>query len=51
MCEAIGHPVLKLVRVRIGEFSLGELPVGQYQKLDTHDLAKLLSPGRSLRKG
>jgi pseudouridine synthase len=37
MCEAIGHPVLKLVRIRIGELELGDLPVGQFRKLDASD--------------
>ncbi len=33
MCEAIGHPVLKLVRIRIGGLSLGDLPIGQFKIL------------------
>jgi 23S rRNA pseudouridine2605 synthase len=33
MFEALGHTMLKLVRVRIGGFALGELPVGQYKVL------------------
>ena len=33
MCEAIGHSVLKLVRIRIGGLSLGDLPVGQFKIL------------------
>jgi 23S rRNA pseudouridine2605 synthase len=42
MCEAIGHPVLKLVRIRIGEFELGDIPVGKYRVLQDADLRKLL---------
>jgi len=42
MCEAIDRPVLKLVRVSIGEYSLGELPVGEFVTLDAADLRKLL---------
>jgi 23S rRNA pseudouridine2605 synthase len=41
MCEAIGHPVLKLVRIRIGEFELGDLQSGKFKKLDQSDLRKL----------
>lgn len=41
MCEAIGHPVLKLVRIRIGEFELGNLPPGKFRRLHAPDLKKL----------
>lgn len=43
MCEAIGRPVLKLVRIRIGGYSLGALPVGDFVILKPPDLGKLLS--------
>jgi len=33
MFEAIGHPVLKLVRVRIGDLQLADLPVGTFRVL------------------
>jgi pseudouridine synthase len=33
MCEAIGHPVLKLVRVALGPLTLGSLPRGQWRPL------------------
>ena len=33
MCEAIGHPVLKLVRVALGPLALGSLPRGQWRPL------------------
>lgn len=33
MCAAIGHPVLKLVRVRLGPLDLGDLPRGQWRSL------------------
>ena len=33
MTAAIGHPTLRLVRVRIGNFWLGELPPGKWQTL------------------
>jgi 23S rRNA pseudouridine2605 synthase len=41
MCEAIGHPVLKLVRIRIGELELGDLPMGTFRRLDRADLTRL----------
>ena len=33
MCEAIGHPVLKLVRVALGPLALGPLPRGRWRTL------------------
>lgn len=33
MTAAIGHPTLRLVRVQIGEFTLGEMPPGQWREL------------------
>ena len=41
MCEAIGHPVLKLRRVRLGPIVLGELPKGAWRRLSTRELASL----------
>jgi pseudouridine synthase len=48
MCEAIGHPVLKLVRIRIGDFELGDLPPGKFRRLTSSDLKKLTRGKRSL---
>lgn len=33
MCQAVGHPVRRLIRIRIGPLRLGELSVGQYRRL------------------
>jgi len=49
MCEAIDRPVLKLVRIRIGRFALGTLPVGDFAVLGAADLPKLLNPDPSAR--
>jgi pseudouridine synthase len=43
MCEAIGYPVLKLVRTRIGRFELGALPVGEFAMLGPGEVRKLLT--------
>jgi 23S rRNA pseudouridine2457 synthase len=37
MTAAIGHPTLRLVRVRIGALELGDLAVGQWQALSEHE--------------
>jgi 16S rRNA U516 pseudouridylate synthase RsuA-like enzyme len=39
--------VLKLVRIRIGSFALGALPVGDFAVLSPADLRKLLNPNPS----
>jgi len=43
MCEAIDRPVLKLVRISIGKYPLGKLPVGEFVRLGPPDLRKLLT--------
>jgi pseudouridine synthase len=43
MCEAVGHPVLKLVRIRVGDLELADLPVGQFRRLGSSDLKRLVS--------
>jgi 23S rRNA pseudouridine2457 synthase len=37
MTAAIGHPTLRLVRVRIGNFDLADLPPGQWKVLNEHE--------------
>ena len=48
MCEAINRPVRKLVRIRIGDYALGSLPIGEYASLGPADLRKLLRPSNPL---
>jgi 23S rRNA pseudouridine2457 synthase len=43
MTAAIGHPTLRLLRVRIGNFWLGDLPAGQWRELSALDTAKVIS--------
>lgn len=43
MCEAIGYPVLKLVRVALGPIHLGSLPRGQWRPLTPAELRELRS--------
>jgi 23S rRNA pseudouridine2457 synthase len=43
MTAAIGHPTLRLMRVRIGNFRLGDLPAGQWQILSAKECKFVLS--------
>ena len=44
MTAAVGHPTLRLIRVRIGQFLLGNLPVGEWLELAEAD-RKLVAGG------
>lgn len=44
LTAAIGHPTLRLIRVRIGDFELGELPVGTWRELDEKEQRQVFSP-------
>jgi 23S rRNA pseudouridine2457 synthase len=45
MTAAIGHPTLRLLRVRIGNFWLGDLPPGQWRILKKQELALIDAAG------
>ena len=45
MTAAIGHPTLRLLRVRIGNFWLGDLPAGEWKKLSAAE-CELVSGGK-----
>ena len=47
MCEAIGHPVVRLIRVELGPLALRDLPRGAWRPLTAGELASLqvLIPG------
>ena len=40
-CKALGHPVLRLRRVRFGPLRLGSLPVGRWRALTPRELDRL----------
>ena len=44
MTAAIGHPTLRLLRVRIGQFKLGDLPAGQWRILTAEESRLILEP-------
>jgi 23S rRNA pseudouridine2605 synthase len=43
LLEAVGHPVLRLVRVRFGPIELGDLPKGAWRPLGDHEISLLLA--------
>ena len=43
MTAAIGHPTLRLVRVRIGRFELGALPTGTWKTLASEERKLVLA--------
>ena len=45
MTAVIGHPTLRLIRVRIGNFWLGELPPGQWRILNEQERALIDAAG------
>lgn len=43
MCAALGHPVRRLIRVRIGPLELGDLSVGKWRFLTEREVKRLRS--------
>jgi pseudouridine synthase len=43
MCAALGHPVRRLIRIRIGSLELGDLPVGKWRYLTQEEVRRLQS--------
>ena len=43
MCDMVGHPVMRLIRVRLGGLAGGGLPVGKWRAL-THEEIEELQP-------
>lgn len=41
MCEAVGHPVTRLQRLRVGGLTLGGLKPGQWRELDPREVQNL----------
>ena len=47
MTAAIGHPTLRLLRVRIGTFDLGNLPAGQWRPVAPDERRRILTDARA----
>jgi 23S rRNA pseudouridine2457 synthase len=43
MTAAIGHPTMRLIRVRIGGFELADLPAGEWRVLSEDERARVLA--------
>ncbi len=43
LCNAVGHPVRRLIRIRIGPVELGALPVGEWRELSEREVRELKS--------
>lgn len=41
MCEAVGHPVTRLLRIALGPLKLGELPLGAARRLGMSEVREL----------
>jgi len=41
LCGAVGHPVKRLIRVRIGPIGIGSLPVGKWRELSATEVETL----------
>jgi 23S rRNA pseudouridine2605 synthase len=38
MCDAVGYPVLRLIRTHLGPWELGDIPVGKYKTLKSDEI-------------
>ena len=47
MLDAVGHPVTRLMRYRVGGLWLADMDVGEYRELDDRDLRDLLHPDQT----
>ena len=50
MCEAVGHPVLRLERIRFGPLRLGDLRPGSYRRLSDTEVSLLAIAGAGARR-
>jgi len=50
MTAAIGHPTLRLIRVRIGNFPLGDLPSGKWKALALKERALVLGSSQIMQE-
>jgi 23S rRNA pseudouridine2605 synthase len=51
MCQAVGHPVSSLTRIRFGPLELGDLRPGAFRRLSDEEVRALSSAGSAARPG
>lgn len=51
MCEAVGHPVFRLKRIRLGALGLGELRPGEHRLLTSDEIEQLRAAATVSPKG
>jgi 23S rRNA pseudouridine2605 synthase len=51
ICAAVGHPVLRLIRTRIGPLELGKLKPGRWRNLTAEEVRALREQSRTRAKG
>jgi 23S rRNA pseudouridine2605 synthase len=51
MCEAVGHPVKRLERIRLGPLELGDLPRGRWRRLSDAEVEALMAASEPPRPG
>jgi 23S rRNA pseudouridine2605 synthase len=49
MCEAVGHPVKRLERIRFGPLELGDLPRGRWRRLSDQEVDALMAASETAR--
>jgi pseudouridine synthase len=49
LCGAVGHPVKRLIRVRIGSLELGGLEVGKWRDLSQAEIGRLENNPRNAK--
>ena len=50
MCEFVGHPVIRLERVRFGPLQLGDLAPGRHRRLTSAEVSLLRAAGSGARR-
>lgn len=51
MCASLGHPVKRLIRVRIGPLRLGSMKLGEWRRLTKDEIAALKQTGERSKQG
>jgi len=50
MMQAVGHPIVKLKRLKVGNLELGDLAVGKYRRLSENEINSLIKKAMEKQK-